>query len=144
MIVANVLMVYWSGTGNTEMMAMKIKEGLTQSGVTVDTFLVDEVDVEIIENYDKIVLGCPSMGVDELEETEFEPFFEEAEKLLNGKTVALFGSFGWGDGEWMDIWEERVVSCGAHLFNKGLIANYTPNESDEEACVAFGVNFAQF
>jgi flavodoxin I len=144
MIVANVLMVYWSGTGNTEMMAMKIKEGLTQSGVTVETFLVDEVDVEIIENYDKIVLGCPSMGVDELEETEFEPFFEEAEKRLNGKTVALFGSFGWGDGEWMDIWEERVVSCGAQLFNKGLIANYTPNESDEEACVAFGVNFAQF
>lgn len=141
---ANVLMVYWSGTGNTEMMAKKIEEGLIASGVTVETYIVDEIAPENIVNYEKILFGCPSMGVDELEETEFEPFFEEAEKLIQGKKIALFGSFGWGDGEWMDIWEERVISKGALLFNKGLIANYTPNEDDEDACVKFGKDFAQF
>lgn len=141
---ANVLMVYWSGTGNTEMMAMKIQHGLIESGVSVDTFIVDEIAPENVTNYEKILFGCPSMGVDELEETEFEPFFEVAETLISGKKVALFGSFGWGDGEWMDIWEERVLSKGAVLFNKGLIANYTPNENDEDACVEFGKAFAQF
>jgi flavodoxin I len=142
--VANVLMVYWSGTGNTEMMAMKIQQGLIESGVSVDTYIVDEIAPEHVTNYEKILFGCPSMGVDELEETEFEPFFEVAETLISGKKVALFGSFGWGDGEWMDIWEERVLSKGAVLFNKGLIANYTPNEDDEDACVEFGKAFAQF
>jgi len=142
--VANVLMVYWSGTGNTEMMAMKIQHGLIESGVSVDAFIVDEIAPENVTNYEKILFGCPSMGVDELEETEFEPFFEVAETLISGKKVALFGSFGWGDGEWMDIWEERVLSKGAVLFNKGLIANYTPNENDEDACVEFGKAFAQF
>jgi flavodoxin short chain len=137
-------MVYWSGTGNTEMMAMKIQQGLIESGVSVDTFIVDEIAPDNVTNYDKILFGCPYMGVDELEETEFEPFFEVAETLISGKKVALFGSFGWGDGEWMDIWEERVLSKGAVLFNKGLIANYTPNENDEDACVEFGKAFAQF
>jgi flavodoxin short chain len=82
---ANILLVYWSGTGNTEIMAEKIKEGLEQQGATVDFKTVDQVEPDDVSSYDKVVFGCPSMGVETLEEDEFEPFFEQVESLLSGK-----------------------------------------------------------
>ncbi len=141
---ANVLVVYWSGTGNTEIMAEKIKEGLEKAGASVDFRTVDQVDPSEISAFDKIAFGCPSMGVEVLEEDEFEPFFEAVESDLSGKKVALFGSYGWGEGEWMDAWQERTTASGADLFEEGLKINSTPSSEEEEDCVAFGERFASF
>lgn len=141
---ADVLLVYWSGTGNTEIMAEKIKEGLEGAGAFVDYRKVDEINPNQVSNYKKIVFGCPSMGVEILEEDEFEPFFEEAENQLSGKKVALFGSYGWGQGEWMDEWIERINQTGAVLYGTGLKVNSTPSSEEEETCVQFGEGFAKF
>lgn len=141
---ADVLLVYWTGTGNTEIMAEKIKEGLEAGGADVDYRTVDAVSPEDIQAFDKIVFGCPSMGVEELEEDEFEPFFADIEGDLDGKKVALFGSYGWGEGEWMDAWEPRVKDAGADLYEEGLKINSTPSSDEEEECVAFGKGFASF
>jgi flavodoxin I len=140
---ANVLLVYWSGTGNTEIMAEKIKEGLESAGATVDYRTVDQVEPSEVSDFDKIVFGCPSMGVEVLEEDEFDPFFEAVEGQLSGKKVALFGSYGWGEGEWMDGWIERTEATGAKLFG-GFKVNSTPSSEEEEKCVEFGANFANF
>lgn len=141
---ANVLLVYWTGTGNTEIMAEKIKEGLEAGGADVDYRTVDAVSPDEIASFDKIAFGCPSMGVEELEEDEFEPFFQEIEGNLSGKKVALFGSYGWGDGEWMDAWEPRVTDAGATLYEQGLKINSTPSSDEEEECFEFGKGFASF
>ncbi len=93
---------YWSGTGNTQMMAEAIAQGAKVQAVGVS-----DVTAQAAAQYTKLMLGCPSMGAEVLEEGEFEPFFTELEGDLAGKQVALFGSYGWGDGEWMRDWEER-------------------------------------
>ena len=142
---SKILVVYWSGTGNTEAMAEKIKEGLESAGATVDLKTVSEVDASDVNSYDKVAFGCPSMGVEVLEEDEFEPFFADAEGNLAGKKIALFGSYGWGEGQWMTDWEDRVNGQGAVLFQgKGLIVNSTPEGEDEDLCVQFGAGFAKF
>ncbi|MBN2268291.1 MAG: flavodoxin [Acholeplasmataceae bacterium] len=141
---ADVLLVYWSGTGNTEIMAEKIKEGLENAGASVDYRTVDAVEPGEVADFDKIVFGCPSMGVETLEEDEFEPFFAEIEGSLSGKKVALFGSYGWGEGEWMDAWIERTKEAGANLYDTGLKVNSTPSSDEEEVCIAFGEGFAKF
>ncbi|MGE4321305.1 MAG: flavodoxin [Acholeplasmataceae bacterium] len=141
---ANVLVVYWTGTGNTEIMAEKVKEGLENAGATVDYRSVDAVEPDEIEGFDLVAFGCPSMGVEALEEDEFEPFFEGCEIFLKDKKVALFGSYGWGEGEWMDAWEDRVREAGAHLFEEGLKINSTPSSEEEGTCVEFGERFAKF
>lgn len=141
---ASVLVVYWSGTGNTEIMAEKIKEGIEKTGLSVQYASVDQVTPSDLEDYDKIAFGCPSMGVETLEEDEFEPFFAEVEANLSGKKVALFGSYGWGDGEWMDYWQDRTVETGALLFAEGLKVNSTPSSEEEDKCVAYGEAFAAF
>lgn len=141
---ADVLLVFWSGTGNTEMMAEKIKEGLEGAGASVDYRKVDEVSPNEISKFEKIVFGCPSMGVELLEEDEFEPFFQEVETKLSGKKVAIFGSYGWGEGEWMEGWIERINQSGATLYETGLKVNSTPSSEEEETCVQFGEGFAKF
>ncbi len=141
---ANVLVVYWSGTGNTEIMAEKISEGIASTGAKVDLKSVDQIQAAIVSQYDKVAFGCPSMGVEVLEEDEFEPFFEEALPLIKQKKVALFGSFGWGNGEWMEAWEERTKEGQAILFDKGLMVQETPGASEETLCYEYGVSFAKF
>ncbi|TNF08851.1 MAG: flavodoxin [Bacillota bacterium] len=141
---ANILLVFWSGTGNTEIMAEKVKEGMEKAGASVDMRTVDQVDPSEVNNFDKIAFGCPSMGVETLEEDEFEPFFEAVEGSLSGKKVALFGSYGWGEGEWMDAWQERTIASGAKLFEEGFKVNSTPSSEEEERCVEFGEGFAKF
>jgi flavodoxin I len=138
-----VLIVYWSGSGNTELMAIKIAEGLELEGAKTDLVPVDEISPSDVDSYDKIAFGCPSMGIEILEEEEFEPFYKEAEKFINGKNIALFGSYGWGDGEWMEIWEKRVIEAQGKLFEKGLIMNSTPSAEEEEVCINFGKRFAK-
>ncbi|MDE6834040.1 MAG: flavodoxin [Ruminococcus sp.] len=127
--------IYWSGTGNTEMMAKAIAEG-----AGAELFSVSEFSGNIAD-YDRIAFGCSAMGAEVLEEDEFEPFFTSIEGSLSGKTIALFGSYGWGDGEWMRNWEERVKEDGAVLFgNEGLIVNETPSDDDLAKCREFGEN----
>ena len=130
--------IYWSGTGNTEQMAMAVAEG-----AGADLFKVAEFTGKIAD-YDRIALGCPAMGAEELEETEFEPFFASIEGELSGKTVGLFGSYGWGDGEWMRSWVDRATAAGATVLNgEGLMANEAPSDEDLEKCKAFGARLAQ-
>ncbi|MGN0608266.1 MAG: flavodoxin [Oscillospiraceae bacterium] len=125
--------IYWSGTGNTEAMAKAVAEGAGAELFSVFDFSVS------IDDYDAVAFGCPAMGAEELEESEFEPFFSSVESKLSGKKVALFGSYGWGDGEWMRNWEDRVKADGAVLVNgEGLIANEAPSDDDLEKCRELG------
>lgn len=133
--------VYWSGTGNTEAMAKAIESGLKENGEDTVLFSVDKVNADIIEKHEKFAFGCPSMGAEALEESEFEPFFASIEGKLSGKKVALFGSYGWGDGEWMRNWQDQVKGDGAAMFDDGLIQQEAPNES---VCKEFGIRFAEF
>lgn len=112
------VIVFWSGTGNTEDIANKI-----QGDLNCDIYNVSNVSVDDIKKYDTIILGCPAMGAEELEDSEFRPFFDSLIGDIQNKNVALFGSYGWGDGEWMRNWCDEVRNSGANLLNEGLIVN---------------------
>lgn len=139
-----IAVIYWSGTGNTEVMAKKIAEGIDEGGAKAQIFFVTDFNQTALNDYDKFVFGCPSMGSEVLEEGDFEPFFTAIEGELKNRKVALFGSYGWGDGEWMRDWEDRVRDNGAVLYDEGLILNETPDAEGEAACTDFGKDFAQF
>lgn len=125
--------IFWSGTGNTEIMAQAVAEGAGAELFSVSDFKGN------ISDYDAVAFGCPAMGAEVLEETEFEPFFTGIESQLSGKKVALFGSYGWGDGEWMRNWEEQVKADGAVLVNgEGLIVNEAPDDTALEQCKELG------
>lgn len=134
--------VYWSGTGNTEMMANLVAEGAKKSGADVTLYSPDEFSQTIIQDYDKIAFGCPSMGSEELEDTEFEPMFSAVESLLKDKTIGLFGSYDWGDGEWMRTWQETCKSDGTVLIDNGVISQDAPDEETSEACRQLGAKLA--
>lgn len=133
-----IVVIYWSGTGNTEAMAKAVCEGATSDDTEVKCLSVDEASTDDIEAADAVALGCPSMGDEVLEEEEFEPFVESIEGIISGKTTALFGSYGWGDGEWMRNWQERMQGCGASLVDEGLILNEEPDDDGLEQCKALG------
>ena len=140
---SKVAVVYWSGTGNTEAMANAIVEGVKAAGADVDLFIVDDFKADDIAAYDGMIFGCPAMGDEVLEEDSFEPFFVEAEKKLDGVAVALFGSYGWGGGAWMEAWVERTKDAGAKLFNDGLICENAPDDSVLDECKNLGKDFAK-
>jgi flavodoxin I len=120
----NIAIVYWSGTGNTEAMAKEIANGAKEAGVEAVVLRASEFSNDMVSNYDKLAFGCPSMGMEQLEESEFEPMFSSMEGSLTGAEVALFGSYGWGSGEWMQSWQERCTAAGIKVFGgKGLIIN---------------------
>lgn len=135
---SKIAVVYWSGTGNTESMAVKVAEGAKAAGAEVTCFLAAEFGVELMDNYDAVAFGCPSMGSEQLEESEFEPMFSNCEPKLSGKKIALFGSYGWGDGEWMRSWEESCVANGAVLACGSVICNEAPDADAETSCVNLG------
>jgi flavodoxin short chain len=137
---SKVAVIYWSGTGNTKDMADAIAEGLKEGGASVDIFEAGTAP-ENLDAYEKVAFGCPSMGAEVLEESIFEPYFSLIEKNLNEKKAALFGSYGWGDGQWMRDWSQRAKSSGAKLFDDGLIQQQSP---DAEVCKSYGKRFAQF
>src|SRR5690554_3416358 len=134
------IIVYWSGTGNTKIIAEKIQEGLPGSTL----FNVEEISPKEVLKYNKIVLGCSAMGNENLEEEVFEPFFESIENNLENKKVALFGSYGWGDGSWMKNWEGRVKKTAANLFNESLAIYSTPNSEEEALAVEYGKKISEF
>ena len=138
-----VAVVFWSSTGNTEAMANAVVDGVKAAGAEVDLFQVDDFKPEDIAGYDGVIFGCPAMGDEVLEEDSFEPFFAEAEAKLNGVPVALFGSYGWGGGKWMEDWVERTKNAGAKLFSDGLIAENAPDDDVLEECKKLGEDFAK-
>ena len=129
--------IYWSGTGNTEQMAQAIADA-----AGAELFAVSDFSGSIAD-YDRIAFGCSAMGDEVLEEDEFEPFFASIEGDLSGKTIALFGSYGWGDGEWMRTWEDTCRSDGAVLACESVICCEAPDDEAIEACKALGKLLAE-
>ena len=134
----NVVIIYWSGTGNTETMAKGLMEGAMKEDVNVRLLNVAKATPEDVLNADAIAFGCPSMGAEVLEESEMEPFIESIASVVKGKNIALFGSYGWGSGEWMTDWQERMEGYGANLIEEGLIINYEPDGNGIKACEELG------
>lgn len=130
--------VYWSGTGNTEEMAKKVLEGAKEAGADADLFSAEQFSADKMQDYEAIAFGCPAMGDEVLEETEFEPLFEACKPKLNGKKIALFGSYGWGDGEWMRSWESICKEAGANLVCESVICQEMPDDDAQAACITLG------
>ena len=139
---SKIAVVYWSGTGNTEAMASAVAEGAREKGAEADLLTASEFSSDQVRAYDAIAFGCPSMGAEQLEESEFEPMFTACEGELRGKNIALFGSYGWGDGEWMRSWEERCSQDGANLAADSVICNEAPDEEALSECRALGAALA--
>ena len=137
-----VAIVYWSGTGNTEAMAKAVEEGVKEKGAEAVLFTPGEFDASKVEGFDAIAFGCPAMGNEVLEESEFDPMFGSVESSLNGKKIAIFGSYGWGDGQWMRDWEERCRNAGAVLAVDPLTVNDAPDADGVSACKALGAALA--
>ena len=134
--------VYWSGTGNTERMAQEIVAGLQEAGAQASLFTAAEFDPSTLSEYDALAFGCPSMGAEELEEEEFAPMFRACEPALAGRRIALFGSYGWGDGEWMRLWEEQCRQDGALLACESVICNEAPDDDALAALRALAAELA--
>ena len=132
--------IYWSGTGNTEAMAHAVAEGVKSAGAEVEVLAC--ADVTDVDGFDAVALGCPAMGAEELEDSEFLPVLESIEAALTGKKVALFGSYGWGDGEWMRSWEARCAEKGITLAADSVTVNEAPDENGLAACKALGAALA--
>ena len=135
---SKIAVVYWSGTGNTQAMAEAVAEGASQAGAEVTVFEAVDFSPEQMGAFDALAFGCPSMGAEQLEESEFAPMFTECEPMLSGKKIALFGSYGWGDGEWMRNWEQTCIGDGAVLACDSVICNEAPDEDGVEACKMLG------
>lgn len=138
-----IYVVYWSQSGNTQAMAEAVGKGITDAGKEAAVVYVGEVSIEALKDAKCFALGCPAMGAEVLEETEMEPFVSEVEGIASGKTIALFGSYGWGDGQWMRDWTDRMNGCGASVLNgEGLICHETPDEAVLSECEALGRSLA--
>jgi len=138
----NISIIYWSGTGNTEKMAELIAEGAKSAGAQVNMKRVSEASKDDITGADAIALGCPSMGDEVLEESEFQPFMDDVIDAVSGKKTLLFGSYGWGDGQWMRDWMESVEGAGALVVEEGLIVNEAPEGEDADTCIQMGKELA--
>lgn len=137
-----VSIVYWSGTGNTQAMAEAVAEGAKSAGADVNLLTVSQADISAADS-DVLIMGCPAMGAEELEESEFEPFFSGLESKLTGKKIGLFGSYDWGDGEWMRTWQDRVSADGGILIAAGVTANNAPDEIVLAECKKLGESAAK-
>ena len=133
-----IAVVYWSSTGNTETMAQAVQEGAKNAGAEAELFTAAEFDGGKMDEFDAVAFGCPAMGAEVLEEMEFQPMFDACKRSLGGKRVALFGSYGWGDGEWMRTWESDCDSAGVSLVCESVICTETPDDAALDACRALG------
>lgn len=134
-----IIVAYWSQTGNTEAMANAVAEGIKEAGGEAAVLPISAVSMDELKAAKTFALGCPAMGAEVLEEGEMEPFVTEVEGFISGKKVGLFGSYGWGDGQWMRDWEERMNAAGAVIAGgEGVIAHEAPDEDAIAACKALG------
>ena len=135
--------VYWSMSGNTQAMAEAVAKGIEAEGKEASVIYVGDASIAELKEAKCFALGCPAMGAEVLEESEMEPFVAEIEQYVSGKTIALFGSYGWGDGQWMRDWEERVQNAGAVLVGgQGVIAQEVPDEDALSQCRELGKSLA--
>ena len=130
---SKIAVVYWSGTGHTQAMAEAVADA-----AQAELFTAAEFDADKAGTYDASAFGCPSMGNEQLEESEFEPMFEGCKGALDGKRIALFGSYGWGDGEWMRTWESDCKDAGAVLACESVICQDEPDDDALAACRSLG------
>lgn len=140
---SKIAVVYWSGTGNTEAMAQAVMEGMKEKGAEASLMEVSAFEVSMLDSFDSVAFGSPAMGDEVLEESVFQPVFDACREKLAGKKIALFGSYGWGDGEWMRNWEETCRTSGADLVCDSVICNEAPDEEGIENCRALGRALAQ-
>ena len=141
-LMSKAAIVYWSSTGNTEAMANAVLEGAQAAGAQAELIAAGEFSGAMLEGYDAVAFGCPAMGAEVLEEDEFEPMFTGCEAGLSGRKIGLFGSYGWGDGQWMRDWQERCEADGAVLAAEPVIANEEPDDDALAACRALGAALA--
>lgn len=139
---SKVAVVYWSGTGNTEEMANAVLEGAKTAGADASLFTPSEFSADMVAEYDGLAFGCPSMGAEVLEESEFQPMWDDVLPNLKGKKVVLFGSYGWGDGEWMRTWEEECEDNGVSIAADFVICNETPDDDAKNTCKELGAAIA--
>ena len=139
---SKVAVVFWSGTGNTEAMAKAVEEGIKVAGAEAAVVAPSAFDASKVSEFDAIAFGCPAMGDEVLEESEFDPMFSGIESSLKDKKIALFGSYGWGDGQWMRDWEDRCKNAGAVLACDSVTANNDPDADAVAACKALGAALA--
>ena len=138
-----IYVIYWSMSGNTQAMAEAIAKGINDAGKEAVVQYVSDATVSELQDAKVFALGCPAMGAEVLEEGEMEPFVSEVEGIAAGKKIALFGSYGWGDGQWMRDWEERMSGCGAAIINgAGLICHETPDDAMISECENLGKQIA--
>ena len=139
-----IYVVFWTQSGNTQAMAQAVAEGITAAGKTPELVFVSEIPADALKDEAAFALGCPAMGAEVLEESEMEPFVTEVEAFAAGKKIGLFGSYGWGDGQWMRDWEERMTAAGATVLNgEGLICQETPDDDAIKQCEELGEQLAQ-
>lgn len=138
-----IYVVFWTQGGNTQAMAEAIGEGIREAGKEAEVVFVTGANLDELKAAPKFALGCPAMGAEVLEESEMEPFVCDVEGFASGKKIALFGSYGWGDGQWMRDWCARCEDAGANLFEEeGLIAHEAPDAQGQEACRELGRRLA--
>lgn len=138
------MVVYWSQTGNTEAMAQAVAQGIEEAGKKAVVTEVSGASIDALKAASAFALGCPAMGAEVLEESEMEPFVMEVEGFAAGKKIGLFGSYGWGDGQWMRDWTERMVNAGAVVpGGEGVIVQEAPDDEALEACKALGKALAE-
>lgn len=138
---SKIAVVYWTGSGNTEAMAAAVAEGAETKGATVEQILAADFSLSAAEEYGAYAFGCPAMGAEELEDSEFQPMWDEVKGSLGDKKVVLFGSYGWGSGEWMDAWKEDAEEAGVNVIDS-LIVNEQPDDDGIAACQALGAQLA--
>lgn len=136
-----IAVVYWSGTGNTEAMAKEVANGIIGNSNEAVVLTADAFSEDMVSGFDGVAFGCPSMGCEVLEESEFQPMFDSVKSALGKKPVALFGSYGWGDGEWMRNWADECSSLGISLVADPVICNEAPDDDALAACLALGASF---
>ena len=140
---AKIAVVFWSGSGNTEAMANAVVQGAEKGGAEVELIRVGDFSADRIADYDGVLMGCPACGTEELDDSEFEPFFVEAENHLKDVKVGMFGSYGWGGGAFMDTWTERVNAAGGAMVADGVTCELEPDDDALERCRALGAAMAK-
>lgn len=134
-----IVVAYWSQTGNTAAMAAAVAQGIEAGGKEAVVAEISSVSMEDLKAANAFAMGCPAMGAEVLEEGEMEPFVMEVEEFAAGKKIGLFGSYGWGDGQWMRDWEERMMTAGAEVVGReGVICQGMPDDEGMAACVELG------
>ena len=138
-----VLIVYWSGTGNTQAMAESIAKGVSDGNGEAILKPVGNASADLVKEAEALAFGCTAMGAEVLEESEMEPFIASLGSAeVENKPLGLFGSYDWVDGQWMRDWADRMKGLGAKLDGEGIITQLEPAEESLTRCYELGKRLA--